>query len=167
MSIENAIWEKQCDKTKTNSMLAFSSNEMSVLVAVTRSQGNTVAFETCPHFTLFAFLILIVSHCTSALAMPIKVQGVNSFRIIMQWRNNKQYEAVQKNLSVPFHSFPRLSSCHLLCQELLSHASMDTWHKELPFFVRLIDAYMRRKKKISQVQSIDLNPKCVSPPHTV
>lgn len=51
--------------------------------------------------------------------MPIKVQGVNSFRIIMLQRNNKQ--AVQKNLSLALHSFPRLS-CHLLCQELLSLA---------------------------------------------
>lgn len=74
---------KQCYKKQKTS------NQISALVAVTRSLGNTVAFETCPHFTLFAFLILIVSHCTSALAMPIKVQGVNSFRIIIQQRNNK------------------------------------------------------------------------------
>lgn len=70
-------------KLNKNCVLAFSNNEISVSVAVTRSRGSAMAFETCPHFTLFAFLNLIVSHCTSALAVPIKVQGVNSFRIVM------------------------------------------------------------------------------------
>lgn len=67
----------------------FSSNETSLLEASTKSQGNRMAFEICPHFPLFASLILIESHCTSALAMPIKVQGVNSLRMIMRQRNNK------------------------------------------------------------------------------
>lgn len=63
--------------------------KFSPLEAVIKSHGNGAAFETCPHFTLFASLILIESHCTSALAMPITVQGVNSLRMIMRQRNNK------------------------------------------------------------------------------
>lgn len=100
---------------------AFST--ISPFVAVSGCQKST-AFETCPSFTLFAFLILIVNHCTSTRAVPIKVQGVNSFGIIMHYRNIKQYDAVQKNLSLSFYCFPRLSFCHLVCQELLNQTNM-------------------------------------------
>lgn len=103
--------------------------------------------------------------------MPIKVQGVNSSRIIMRWRNNIEYEAAQRNLAVSLHSFPALSSCHLLWQELLSHAGVGTRNKKQnTFCARVIDADMGRKMKtgrkrywvkINEVQSIDLYSKWV------